>query len=95
MVIYRKNATKYKHVLTYSIIFSNAIQIDNFIIDNFFINKVTKLSSKKDRKLEWECRKAHVRLDPQGDYFHIDFYFMKKYYSNFLNDWKSPVWGIV
>ncbi len=95
LVIYRKNATTYKQVLTDSNIFSNPIQIDNFIIDNFFISKVTKLSSKKDRKLERECRKADVRFDLQGDYLHIDFYFMKKYYSNFLNDRKSPVWVIV
>jgi hypothetical protein len=83
IAIYRKNAITYKQFSLDRSDFSTAIQIDNAIIDIFFINKIAKLN-RKQRKIRKERTKWNVQLFPNGTYYDLNFYFDKKQYFAFL-----------
>lgn len=85
LVIYRKNGNTYRQVLIDTLAISTPVQIDNGIIDSFFINKIAKLH-RKERKIRNERRKWNVQLFPNGTYYDLNFYFEKKQYFAFLGE---------
>ncbi len=92
LVIYRKNAITYKQFSFDKSDFSTPIQIDNSIIDSFFINKIAKLN-RKERKKYKEISKWHFHIFPNGTYFDLDFCFGKKRFSSFLHESKYALGG--
>lgn len=93
LVLYRKNNITYKQVLVDSINFSKPIEISNELIESFFRDKVTKHTTRKEKKLHKINVNSHVHLFPDGSYYHINFYYGTKQFHNLLSETKYPIWA--
>jgi hypothetical protein len=93
IVVYRKNNITYKRVLQDYNTFSKPIQIDNGIIDSFFINKVGKITSRKEKKNYKISIRSRYWIDPKGTFYHINLYYGKKGFYSLLFDNKWPMRG--